>query len=212
MKDNIKQIAKIGAKSAFKFLIVIGLGSFLTLLFAIIIFFQNSHLVNEGIGLFQALLNNNPLGLLIILGSPIFIGLYVVVANKITIQSLIYMAWNSKVGEFITNRVEQIIAKVTDGKNWVGKATSASLLRAKLLQANQNDENTSKVQRKIIGYGFQKMSLDGIDFQDENTKLSSILSNKFQELVSDMTEPSFMLFWILLGIQTLCFVGAMIYS
>ncbi len=70
-----------------------------------------------------------------------------------------------------------------------------------MLQLTKEDKNTSKLQRKIINFGFKKIKLDEFDFQDENLNLADFLTNKFNNLVAETAKPSLKLLWIVIIAQ-----------
>lgn len=123
------------------------------------------------------------------------------IANKVSIHNALYQLWKTQAGDFIANQVEKITSKFTDKEGWQREITNKAILKAKILQENKSDPNSSKLQRKLISYGFKKINLDDINFQDENLKLSHILKVKFYDFISNTAKPSLKLFWILIFLQ-----------
>ncbi|UII29558.1 hypothetical protein LVD17_14750 [Fulvivirga ulvae] len=214
MKENIKLATKIGGKAVVKWLLIFMSGNLVTLTVFLIALFNNIGLAGGGHGqvvaLFMGLLTNNICAFILIFGAPAFIALYFVIANKVSIQNVIYLLCKSKAGDYISEKVGAIASRITDKEGWRREISSKAILKARLLQVSKDDPNTSKLQRKVIGYGFEKISLDDVDFQDENVKLSTILQNKFHNFITDTTQPSLTLFWGLILIQVVLLTCSLI--
>jgi len=212
LKEKIKAVAKISAKSLIKWGFIIATGIFLTFLFFSIALFKNAEYAGGGHGnvialAFGMLIGNFP-AFLLVFCCPAFIMLYFVVANKIAVHTAINGIWKAKAGDVITSKVESIIKNVFE-RDGIGKSISdKAILKTKLLQANKSNTSTSKIQRKVISYGLKKMKLDDIDFQNENLNFSQVLSAKFNDLVSNIAKPTFKLYWILLIVH----IGLFIFS
>ncbi len=214
MKENFIAAAKIGGKTALKWAFIFIIGNVVTIITFLIAFFGNAELAGSGhgtiIGLFIGLLTNNFFAFLLIFGAPVFIALYIVVANKTSIQNVIYQLWQGKMGDYISSKVGAIAKNITDKEGWRKDLSDKALLKAKILQLAKNDEDTSKLQRRVISYGFKKIRLDDINFQDENLALSDILTQKFNNFISDTTKPSLNLFWVLVLLQIALLIGSFI--
>ncbi|MEO7082039.1 MAG: hypothetical protein ABIY71_10950, partial [Flavobacteriales bacterium] len=72
-------------------------------------------------------------GFILLVGAPVFIILYFLVANKIAIANTIYLVLKNKAGDMISSQVGRLVEGLTSGSAWVAKGTDAALLRAKLL-------------------------------------------------------------------------------
>lgn len=205
MKDSIKLIAKVSAKTALKWIFIISFGVILTLITFFIALWSNAELAGGGhgsvIALFIGLLTSNFFAFLLVFGSPVFIGLYFVIANKISIQNAIYLIWKGKAGDYISSKVSSLAERVTAKEGWRSNLADKAKLKTKLLQEIKEEKETSKLQRKIISYGFKKVRLDDVDFKDENLKFSDVLTTKFNHFISETAKPSLKLFWILVIIQ-----------
>ncbi|SOS49415.1 conserved membrane hypothetical protein [Tenacibaculum dicentrarchi] len=214
MKENIKIAVKISGKTALKWIFIFSLGNIVTLITFLIALYGNIGLSGGGhgsiIGLFTGLITTNIFAFLIIFGSPVFIAIYFVIANKISIQNAIYLLWEGKAGNYISSKVENVTKKLTEKEGWKKELTDKAILKAKILQLTKNDNDTSKLQRKIINFGFNKIKLDEIDFQDENLNLSNFLTNKFNDFIAETTKPSLKLLWILIITQISLLICSMI--
>ncbi|WP_289661538.1 hypothetical protein [Flavobacterium panacagri] len=213
MTEEIKIVASISAKSTLKWFFIMISGLFFTLICFFVILFQNSNYAGGGHGNVYALLSglflNNICGFVLFAGAPVFIFLYFLIANKAAIQQLIYLTWNNKVfAGYVDSKVVLLVDKITGSNNWASTISNESMLRLKLLEANRNDKESSKIKKKIINYLFQKIRLDDVDFKREDLKLSEVVSMKLNQFISESVEPSLLFFWLLLLFQIILFVVA----
>lgn len=216
MKENIKLYAKISGKAFLKWLFVIVSGIVLTLILFLIILFTNSSGAGGGHGNAYAFILNLAVqdffGFLLFIGTPVFIFLYFAIANKIGIQTIIYEIWTNKAVQFVEPAIKKIAEKITSKQNWVTTVSNEAMLRAKLLDANRNDKSNSTLNKRVLGYVFKKIKLDDIDFRDENLTLADILTLKLKNFISETTQPSFKLFWVLLVVQIVLLILSIIFS
>lgn len=214
MKENLKIGASITSKVFLRWVLIVTSGTLITLSIFFISLYLNTHLAGGGHGSIVALVINlfmtNFFAFLLIFGAPIFMMLYFMIANKASIQYIVYLLWKNKAGEVISKKVGFLVSKLTDKEGWRENMTNKALLKAKILQASKSDPNTSRLQRKIIGYGLKRIKLDDINFQNEELKVSIIIQTKFQDFVSNTAKPSFKLFWIIVFIQLVIFILSLI--
>ena len=78
-------------------------------------------------------------------------------------------------------------------------------LQLKLIQEIR-DSNDNKWLKKIIIYGFKKVSLNDIDFKDENVSFSDIIKDKIITGLKNVSKPNRNFFWIILGVQIILFL------
>lgn len=213
MKEEIKMMAGISAKSSLKWLIVMVSGNVFTIICFLIILFQNADFAGGGHGnacaFLAGLFFNNICGFILFAGAPVFAFLYFVIANKVAIQQMIYLTWkNKKISDYIDSKVVLLVDKITDSNSLVGTISNESILRLKLLEANKNDKENSRIKKRIINYLFQKIRLDDVDFSKEDLKLSEIVSLKINQFISETIEPSLLFFWLLFLLQVVLFVVA----
>lgn len=212
MKEHISLLAKIGGKTALKWVFILFTGVLLTLVFSLAVIYKNQDMPGTDgtiVAFIKALPSNNLAGAILLLGGPLFLMLYFLVANKTFVQNAIYLIWNNKGGDYIVSVIKRLIDKITQKEGPVKNITDAAMLRAKLLQANKEDATSPKLQRKIIGFAFQKIALDDIDFQEEDLELSDIIIEKFSHFVSEVSKPSMRWFWILVLLQMAMFIFSM---
>ena len=204
MNENIKTVAKIGAKSTLKWIGILAMGIGITLLLFTLVLVQNHK--------FFELATTNPAGFALLIGAPIFIFLYFVIANKYTIQNIIYSVWVSKGQDFVEPLVEKISTKITAKVNWSSAISNQAMLKARLISENATAVETPKLQRKVLNYAFKKVQLDDIDFKDENLRLTDVLILKIKSFISTVSKPSLTLFWIVASIQIVLFVVSQFYT
>jgi len=65
------------------------------------------------------------------------------------------------------------------------------------------DSKENKWLKKIIIYGFKKVELDEIDFKNENVSFTEILKGKIIDKLEDISQPSRLFFYLILGWQAL---------
>lgn len=214
--ENTKVVAKISAKIFVKWIFIFGLGNLVTFITFFIAIYSNIGMAGGGhgniIALFLGLLLSNLFAFLLVFGAPFFLALYFMLANKISIESAIYLLWKSKMGDFISSKVGSMAKLITEKEGWNRNLSDKALLKAKVLQLIKNDKDTSKLHRKVIGYGLKKIQLDDINFEDENINLATILTTKFNNFVSQIVQPSFKLVWIIFAIQLLLLIGSFFFK
>lgn len=210
--ENTKIAAKISGKIFLKWIFIFGLGNIVTFITFFIAIYSNIEMAGGGhgniIALFLGLLLSNLLAFLLVIGAPVFLVFYFMLANKISIETAIYLLWKSKMGDFISEKVGSIAKLITEKEGWSKDLSDKALLKAKVLQLIKNDKNTSKLQRKVIEYGLKKIQLDDIDFEEEHINLATILTTKFNNFVSQTVQPSLKLVWILAAVQILLLIAS----
>lgn len=214
IKETIKIAGTITLKSLAKWFLIVALGCFITFITFLIPFLWNFGLLfvdNQSFsGYFMDLWQQNIPALILIFGVPVFIVVYVVMAKKVSIQNIIYLLINSKAGDYTTSAIVSAADKITQKKGWHNELINQGVLKVKMLQTAKDDPNTSQIQRSILRYGFRKINLEDVDFQNEDTPLSTILVDKFKVFFSEMIKPSLRFFWILLSIQMLLLIFSII--
>jgi hypothetical protein len=213
MKEEIKSVASISAKSSLKWLVVMISGNLFTMIIFLIILFQNGSLAGGGHGnayaFIMGLLLNNICGFILFVGAPIFAFLYFLIANKAAIQQIIYLTWKNKTfAGYVNSYVVLLVDKITASNNMASRISNGAMLRLQLLEANKNDKESSKIKKRVINYIFKKVRLDDVDFSNKDLKLSEVVSMKINQFISEAVEPSLLFFWLLLLLQVVLFIGA----
>lgn len=212
MKEEVKLMANITAKSSLKWITIVLLGNLVTLVCFFTILFENISYAGGGHGnvyaFFINLFFHNICGFLLLVGAPVFAIGYFMIANKVAIQSMIHQLWTNKMGSYLDAKVILLVDKITDSNKVANSISNESILRLQLLEANKRDHESSRIKKKAIGYFFSKIKLDDIDFSNKDLKLSEIISFKLNKFISETIQPSFFLFWLLLAFQLVLIVVA----
>jgi hypothetical protein len=99
--------------------------------------------------------------------------------------------------------IDRILNKTKDNQPQLfQKGTDKAKLQLKILQEIR-DSKENKWFKKIISYGFKKVELDEIDFKDENVSFTEILKGKIIDKLEDISQPSRLFFYLILGWQAL---------
>ncbi len=219
LTENIKLSAQIGAKSLLNGAMIAAIGTILSIISFNVMLFQilqkgegmpvsGGHF--GGVGVLFAMMAQWPGGVILFFASPIFCALYFFLGYKIALQTAIYLVWEHKAVDFIQPKVRSFLSTLSvGGTGWRGSITSGVMLKAKLLTANRNNKDASFLKRKVINYGLKRIKLDDIDFQQENLDLPGVISSKLIEVISGITKPSFLLFFILAIVHTGLFLCAL---
>ncbi len=224
MKENIKLITSIIAKTTFKWVFIFVSGNIITLITFLIALFTNldclegvrvAHTGSAGgivviIFFASALFLSNFFAFVLVFGAPIFLTLYFLIANKISIQYALFLLWKGKAGDYILSKVRFLTKRITEKEGWRKNISDKVMLKARLLQLAKEDKDTAKLQRRIISFGFKKINLDDIDFKNESLNLSDILTSKFEHFISEASKPSMKLFWVLALIQIIFLIISLI--
>jgi hypothetical protein len=215
MKEEIKIVARITVKSSLKWFTIVSIGTLFTLICFLIIIFQDNGGSGGGHGSVYAYLVNlfsyNFCGFLLFIGTPIFVLGYFMIANKVAIQTVIHQIWENKMGSFIEEKVVFLVDKLTASNNWTNSISNKTMLKLKLLEANKNDKESSKIKKKTISYVLNKISFDNVDFANKDLKLSEVVSGNINKFVSETIEPSFLFFWLLLLFQLVLIIIAIFF-
>lgn len=212
MTEDIKLYARISGKSFFRWLFITASGIVLTVISFLIVLFQNISTTGEDerkkTVFIVDLAMDNTGAFLLLVGAPLFIVVYIVIANKIAIQYMIFQIWKNKAINYVEPAVKNIVERATSQHNGAKKLTDAAMLKAKLVQETRQDKRTSPINKRVISYGLKKIRLDDIDFANEKVSLTTIISDKLKAYISETAEPGYLLFWLLAGFQILLFVCA----
>ena len=99
--------------------------------------------------------------------------------------------------------IDRILNKIkTNQPQLMQSGVDKTKLQLKVLQEIR-DSKENKWFKKIIAYGFKKVELDEIDFKDENVSFTEIVKNKIIDKLKDISEPSRLFFYLILGWQAL---------
>lgn len=137
----------------------------------------------------------------------IFPVIYYFIANKIAIRTALNQVWENKISGWLSPKISSYLDKIERNQPaWLHNASDSALIKLKLLETNKSDSDSSKWQKRIIAYGLKKANLDDVDFNNENTRVSTILSDKIFNAIAHITRPSSKLLWLFVLIHTLIFI------
>lgn len=196
MSNTLKSIASISGKVAGGWLMIFATG----LVFSIV------YIVVAGLKLLNSQDTNfyHLLSLVILVIFPV---IYYFIANKIAIRTALNQVWENKISGWLSPKISSYLDKIERNQPaWLHNASDSALIKLKLLETNKSDSDSSKWQKRIIAYGLKKANLDDVDFNNENTRVSTILSDKIFNAIAHITRPSSKLLWLFVLIHTLIFI------
>jgi hypothetical protein len=201
MNENLKLFTSIAGKSFFGWLKVVLIGvtlSIVGIITALII--RGTSSVQDNVS-GDTYLAAAPVGEvwsnLLLTVSIVLVVIYIMLANKYALQSSIYLIWENKLADFVEPLVakgfKQISSKQPD---WLRNGIDGVTFKTRLLDEIRKDTNANKIQKKVLDYGFKKLSLDGINFQDSDYSVQSTIAEKIKAQISSIAKPSLKVFWI----------------
>lgn len=212
LKESLKIAGEIMLKSTLKWVLIVFLGSFFTLLSFLVALFWNLDLVigqeHKFASFFYGLLEENIPAFLLVFGAPIFFIVYVVMAQKVTIKNTTYLLMRSKAGDYVTQVLVSAVERMSNKNQWSANLMNKAALKMQVLREIKDDPNASGVQRSIIRYGFRKIDLEDVDFKN-GQNLSEKLVDKFKLFFEEMMKPTLMYFWILLLVQFILLISSL---
>lgn len=211
INDEFKYVAKLLSRATLSFLKInlIGQISIAILCIITIIVIQT---FNNGGGpvhtngqaailvLFAARPISFGLTILSIFGAPI---LLFTLGNKYVMLRTINRLIADKGEQLLFPIIDRILNKAKDNQPQLfQKGTDKAKLQLKILQEIR-DSKENKWLKKIIIYGFKKVELDEIDFKNKNVSFTEILKGKIIDKLKDISQPSRLFFYLILGWQAL---------
>ncbi len=210
MSNSFNLYAKIIAKSAFKWLFMFGLGllfCFIGIGIGVAVMdasntpgmpaIAHTGMVGAVIGLFYLLVYQPLPTLLLILSMIVLPVAYFLVANKSVIQFAIYEVATKKLASLLIDKITAL-GKAIDENPKIQKVTNYAQLKEELLGENKTDETSSKWQRRIISFIFNRIDIDPEEFSN-GASVGSILSEKATTYINEFAEPSGLLTYIVFG-------------
>ena len=197
MKEKVGEYKKIMAKSIFAW-IKVGVTGILFSLICLIV----------GFCMFSS---RNFFVVILIAYSLIMFFLYILLANNVSLKTLMRGVWNHKLGDFIESKVYSYIRGLTAKQpNWLKGITSTKFVKT-FLEIMSQDGTLNKVQRLVLKYGVKKVELTDEDFVDVEHQLPQIVINKIEGNVQSLIHPSYSLFYILIAIQFVLLILALLF-
>jgi hypothetical protein len=142
--------------------------------------------------------------------SCIFPILYVLVANKYAINTLMSQVWSNKLSGFIVPKVHSYLETLSERQpDWMQGITNSKFTQL-CLDIVMQDGTLNKVQRLVLRTGFKGINMKASDFEDPEYKLPHVVVTKMENLIASLTQPSLLFFWILLILQLVALFLALI--
>jgi len=214
MTDNLKYVTKLLSSATFSFFKINIIGQLLIVFIAIIslctLVYQSSgpgmgHV--NGFAIITFLFALRPIGFGLTLLS-IFVAPFLLfsLGNKYIMSKAINKLISDKGEVVLFPVIDKVLNKIKAKQPELLKTGSdKAMLQLKLIQAfRDSDEN--KWLKKILIYGLRKISLDDVDFKDENVSFSEIIKNKIITGLKNVSQPGRNFFWIILGIQIIILI------
>lgn len=143
------------------------------------------------------------LAVLTIFGAPFIL---FTLGNKYVMLRTINRLIADKGEQLLFPIIDRILNKVKANQSQLlQKGVNKTKLQLKVLQEIR-DSKENKWFKKIISFGFKRVDLNEIDFNDENVSFTEILKAKIIDKLKDISEPSRLFFYLILGWQTLILV------
>lgn len=208
MNDNLKYTAKLFSSATFSFFKINIIGQFLYALIGVFTLCTIVYQSGTGMGhvtggaAIMLLFALRPIGFGLTVIS-IFAGPFLLftLGNKYIMSKIINKLISDKGEVLLFPIIDKVIDKLKLKQPELLKTgADKAMLQLKLIQAfKDSDEN--KWVKKILVYGLKKISLDEVDFKDENVSFSDIIKNKIITGLKNVSQPSRNFFWISLGVQ-----------
>lgn len=208
MNDNLKYVTKLFSSATFSFFKINILGqlliAFVMLLSLIIIIYQSGSGLGHvnGFAVITVLFTLRPIGFSLTLFS-LFVTPFLLfsLGNKYVMSKTIHKLISDKGEVLLFPVLDKVLEKIkTKQPELLKTGADKAMLQLKLTQAFR-DSNENKWLKRILIYGLQKISLDEVDFKDENISFSEIIKDKIITALKNVSQPSRNFFWIILGIQ-----------
>ncbi len=140
---------------------------------------------------------------ILLISSIIFSLIYVLIANKHALNTLLYQLWKNKLAYFIIPKVDSYVIKFSNLQpGWFQNLTTAASIKTKLLDELRKDKAVNKVQRIVLNYGFEKLKLSKMDFQQPEDAFKSLLIQQVRDKIDIFKRaPSCPIFWLIVSLQ-----------
>ena len=213
MNDNLKYTAKLFGSATFSFIKINILGQLLFAFIGVItlctIVYQSGNGMGHitGSAIIMLLFALRPIGFSLTVLSLIAIPfLLFSLGNKYILSKTIHKLLSDKGEVLLFPIIDKVLNKIKSNQpDLLKKGTDTAKLKLKLIQEIK-DSSDNKWLKKIIIYGFQKISLEEVDFKDENVSFTEIIKDKIITGLKNVSEPSRKFFWIILGLDILLFI------
>lgn len=213
MNDNLKYATKIFGSATFSFFKINIIGQILYAIIGICtictIIYQSGAKMGHinGPAIVLVLFALRPIGFGLTLIS-LFAGPFLLfsLGNKYIISKTINKLLSDKGEVLLYPIIDKVLNKIKINQpDLLKQGTDKTKLKLKLIQEIR-DSKDNKWLKKIIIYGFKKVSLEDVDFKDENVSFTEIIKDKIITGLKNISKPSRNFFWIILAIQIIIFI------
>ncbi|WBX72671.1 hypothetical protein PG913_07045 [Tenacibaculum pacificus] len=224
MKSSLKIIAKVGSKSIIKWIIIYALGTIVSILLFFISLFLlgessisgNSGTAHSGAGAIAGVITLFTVDfwpmLLATLSLLVFPIIYFIIANKLSIETALSTIWKNNLQSWFSDKITTYVSEKIESTSTINQLDDYVTLKLNLLNDIKKDTETSKWQKRILSFIMKKVTLDKVDFSNKDTKLSTILAKKVNDVITDFTESSNKLFYIALCVHFFFLILAIIFN
>ena len=141
----------------------------------------------------------------------VFPTIYFIVAQKTGVQTAIYLLCKTHLTGWVAPIVERYNIKIEAFlPTQLRSAADWTLVRVKLLDANKDDKNTPRMQKRVINSLLKKIKLDDIDLNQGNLTLPGIIVAKINNAINDAAQPSYKLFLLAVSAHLLLTISAVV--
>lgn len=208
MNDNLKYATKLFGSATFSFFKINIVGQFLCIIISVITLCTIVYQSGKGLGhadgpaILLLLFALRPIGYTLTVIS-IFVTPFLLfsLGNKYILSKTINKLLSDKGEVLLYPIIDKVLNKIKSNQpDLLKKGTDTTKLKLKLIQEIR-DSKENKWLKKIIIYGFKKVSLDDVDFRDENVSFTAIIKDKIITGLKNISKPSRNFFWIILGLE-----------
>jgi len=147
--------------------------------------------------------------ILLILSSIVFAIVYVVLAGKISLHSIIQRLYAHQLAPAIAHHLTRVLTRLIQQQpEWWQAIDSAKTFKAKLAQAaDAADEKQNKhkplhpLQRKAMRYALHKTELADINFNPSNPNLANEIGQRVMSQLDNLAQPMFSIYWVAVSIH-----------
>jgi len=223
--DQIKFSIKVASTSLVRWLALSGSGLVLSIIGIAVGFMllgnnagsgyhgvRSGSMVGVVIGILT-LFQDDPWPALLLIGSFLFIAVYILLANKISLSFVLFQLVENKLSPFIGDKVSSLLSAIIDKQpGWIQTVKGVSSFRERLINSANMDNTLNKVQRRAIRFGLKKCRLDDIDFQQPNLDLPAHISKRVVQALQDATQPGYKPFMVAVVVHAALFVLAIVFD
>ena len=232
MKIPYEPIARIVAKTSLKYILLLGLGVFLSFISIIVSFimlgYDSHHAGDTGLGHAAAHVGGGgggAAGILILFmwfatdfwsaclfwASILFLPLYFIVANKYAISYAIHQVWKNQLSGWVIEKTDGFLTHFQNVQpEWIKNTSDKAAVKMKMIESINADKTTPKIQRKMLTYLFKKTNLNDVDFQKDNFSWKDVMLNKFKTSIQTIGKPSMAFFGIVIMLHVAIMILAIV--